>query len=276
MSEIVLIYGESGTGKSTAIETLPSDETFIISTLGKPLPFKGWKTKYTDENYYKTDNASCIINCLKTIANKKPKIKYIIIDDFQYLMCNEFMRRALEKSYDKFSEIGQNAWKVISEAQAIPGDLIVFFLSHSDTDQNGKVKMKTIGKMLDDKVCLEGMFTVVLNSQIVDGNYIFLTQNTGNTIAKSPKDMFKERLIPNDLMNVAEHIKKYANEDEEVINQEMVDDLKSKIEECKNTEELKLTSNLIKGLREEKKINKKERELLNIIYKKQTEKLLGL
>lgn len=101
-------------------------------------------------------------------------------------MANEFMKRSSEKGYEKFTEIGKHAWEIINESSFCRSDLNVFVMSHSDTDTNGKSKCKTIGKMLDDKICIEGMFTVVLFSMIVDNDYKFLTQNDGQSIAKKP------------------------------------------------------------------------------------------
>lgn len=224
MSTGILIIGESGTGKSTAIETLNPKETFIISILNKPLPFKGWRKKYTTidseknpkGNYYSIAKSDCVVKTMNYINMKMPHIKTIIIDDFQYIMSNEFMDRALEKGYDKFSEIGKHAWDVITTALMLRLNLNVIFLSHSDTDDSGKIKCKTIGKLLDEKVCVEGMFTIVFNSIIKDGQYGFLTQNLGNNIAKSPKGMFEDVFIPNDLQFVVDQINAYYDEDIEM------------------------------------------------------------
>ena len=221
MSTIVLVYGESGTGKSTSIKPLPENETYIINVLGKPLPFKGWKNKYREEkvkeknkNLLVTDDAATICKCLLTISKEKPEIKHIIIDDFQYIMCNEFMRRALEKGYEKFSQIGQSAWNIIMQASSLRSDLKIFFLTHSDTDMTGKTKVKTIGKMLEDKVCIEGMFTMVFYSTKIDDKYVFLTQTQDNISAKTPHEMFSDKFIDNDLMSISNKIDLYDKEDD--------------------------------------------------------------
>ena len=218
MSNCILVIGESGSGKSTSIRTLNPEETLIINVLDKPLPFKGYKNKYkklTEEgakgNYYATDNFSKLMSCIK-IANGRKGIKNIIIDDYQYMLCNEFMRRAMEKGFDKFSEIAQHAWAIINALTQCREDLFCFVLSHSDADSSGKMKCKTIGKMLDDKVTLEGMFTVVLHTQIIDGQYKFLTQNNGTHIAKSPMGMFDSQYIDNDLLLVKNKINDYSEE----------------------------------------------------------------
>lgn len=219
MANITLIIGESGTGKSTSIRTLDPKETFIINVLDKPLPFKGGKKNYVAKvNYSATDNYEKILACIRYINTKMPEIKNIIIDDFQYILANEFMRRARENGYGKFTEIAQHAWSVISESASCRDDLYFFFLSHSDTDQFGKSRCKTIGKMLDDKVCVEGMFTVVLHSMVEDGQYMFLTQNNGQYLAKSPMGLFPTLLIDNNLEEIKEAMLAYYN-DEEIKNE---------------------------------------------------------
>ncbi len=212
MSNTILIMGEPGTGKSRSIKNLDEKETYLINVLNKPLPFKGSKTKYIageQGNYYSNDNARAIIETIRKINKERPDIKNVIIDDFQYIMGNEFMRRGMEKSYDKFTEIGMQGWYVIMECvNSIRDDLFFFIISHTDTDAQGKTKMKVIGKMLDDKISLDGIFTVILQSTVIDGQYKFLTQNNGLSIAKSPEDMF-DKLIDNDLAYVKQRIGAY-------------------------------------------------------------------
>lgn len=224
MSNITLIIGESGTGKSTSIRTLDPKETFVINVLDKPLPFKGAKKNYiaaTQEhpngNYSATDNYEKIISQIRYINQKRPDIKNIIIDDWQYIMANEFMRRAKEIGYGKFTEIAQHAWSVIAEANNSRDDLFFFFLSHSDTDQFGKARCKTIGKMLDDKITIEGMFTVVLHAIVDDNQYKFLTQVNGSYLAKSPMGMFDNLMIPNDLGEIKKKMLEYYHGEGELI-----------------------------------------------------------
>ena len=136
--------------------------------------------------------------------------KVIVIDDTQYLMCNEFMRRATEKGYDKFTEIAQNFWSlVVQEVNNLPSDTIVYLLCHTATDENGVEKMKTIGKLVDEKITPEGLFTIVLKTAVSDGNYAFVTQNNGKDTVKSPEDMFTTYAINNDLKYVDEKIRNY-------------------------------------------------------------------
>lgn len=217
MSTPVLIIGESGSGKSRSVVTLNPQETFVIASLAKDMPFRGWRKKYTTlskdgGNYFVTDNYEAIEKTLKYVDEKRPEVKTIVIDDFQYLMANEFMRRSGERGYDKFTEIGEHAWRLVFNARLLRQDLIVIFLSHSDTDDKGKTKVKTIGKLLDDKITVEGMFSIVLNTFVEDGKYYFETQTNGSNTTKSPEEMFSERRIPNDLNLVVQSIHKYNTE----------------------------------------------------------------
>lgn len=217
MATLIMILGESGTGKSTSIENLDSQETFIIQVVDKPLPFRGFKSKYPlrnkenpTGNRFISDRADKIIRILDTL-NKEQKIKNVIIDDSQYIMANEFMRRAKEKSYEKFTEIGQNFYALIDKANELREDMNIIFLHHKEISEAGISKAKTIGKLLDDKIGLEGRFSIVLTTEIEDGNYYFRTQNNGSDTCKSPKGMFADLRIPNDLDFVIKKIDEYFN-----------------------------------------------------------------
>ncbi len=221
MSNTMLIIGESGTGKSTSIRNLNPKETFIINIFNKPLPFKGYKAKYKsivdwddkEGNYFSTNDHSKIIKMLRIIDKQRPEIKNIIIDDFQYIMCSEFMNRVKERGYDKFSEIAQHAYNIIEALPTLREDLNCFVLSHSELNEAGKMKAKTIGKLIDDKVVLEGLFTTVLQTEISESGYRFLTQGDGKHIAKSPMGMFEDRYIANDLQYVVEKMNHYYQGD---------------------------------------------------------------
>lgn len=214
MSNLILILGQSGTGKSTSIRNMDSKDTFIIQTVNKPLPFKGFKKNYPimdkDGNGKRlvTDNYDKIIGCLKYLNNNKD-IKNIIIDDFQYVISNEFMLRAKEKGFDKFTEMAQHYYVIIDVASRLREDLNIFFLSHNEQKEDGTSKVKTIGKLLDEKITIEGLFTIVLNTVIQDNKYYFQTQNNGFNTTKSPLGMFDEQLIENDLKLVTEKINEY-------------------------------------------------------------------
>lgn len=220
MSNTVLIIGESGSGKSTSIRNLDPSTTFIINVLDKPLPFKGARKQYIScnkenpqGNYASSDDSLVIKKLIMAINERRQEIKTIIIDDFNYVLTNEFMRQALVKGYEKFSLLGQNAWSIINELNKTRSDLDCFLISHSQFDDHGKSKPKTIGKMIDDKVCLEGMVTICLHSLIIDGQYKFLTQNDGSHTSKSPFGMFENKLIDNDLLYVKDKIHQYLDED---------------------------------------------------------------
>lgn len=203
MAKKVLIIGESGTGKSASLRNFDASEVLVINVAGKDLPFRssGWEIVSTD-NYRTVKQAM-------TKTNKK----VIVIDDVQYLMANEFMRRASEKGFDKFTEIGQNYWDLQQAINALPNDVIVYELSHLDRDQNGNEKVKTIGKLLDEKITVEGMFTIVLKTTVNDGKYQFQTQNSGHDTCKSPIGLFKDMFIDNDLKAVDTAVREYYGDE---------------------------------------------------------------
>lgn len=194
----VLVLGESGTGKSTSLRNFKPEDLKVINVANKPLPFKN---KFESVS---TDNYSKIIAELK--LNKK---KVVVIDDAQYLMANEFMRRATERGFDKFTEIAQNFWTLVNSVKDLPNDVVVYFMAHIERDANGNEKIKTIGKLLDEKITVEGMFTIVLKTNVTDGVYSFLTQNNGHDTVKSPLGMFPTYAIDNDLKYVDEKIRNY-------------------------------------------------------------------
>ena len=196
----VFILGHSGTGKSTSLRNFKSNEILHINVMSKPLPFKGrFAETYNGDNY--TEIAKAI---------NKTKCKSIVIDDAQYLMANEFMRRSSEVGYQKFTDIANNFWTLItSVTDDLPFDVIVYFLMHTDMDDNGNEKAKTIGKLLDEKICIEGMSSIVLKTAVKDGVYSFLTQNNGHDTVKSPLGMFPTYEIENDLKKVDTAIREY-------------------------------------------------------------------
>lgn len=195
----VMILGESGTGKSASLRNFSQDEIGVINVCGKPLPFRN---QIKD---LKTDNYMAIEKALKASSKKAA-----VIDDCQYLMANEYMRQAKVTGYQKFTDIAQNFWTLVQVViRELPDDVIVYFLGHIERDQNGNEKFKTIGKMLDEKITVEGMFTVVLKTCIQDGRYLFSTRNSGNDTVKSPIGLFDEPYIDNDLKAVDTAIREY-------------------------------------------------------------------
>lgn len=202
MGVLVFILGRSGTGKSYSMRNFEKGEIGVINVQGKILPFKG-SGSWDIEN---TDNSADIVNAIERMAKKH---KSIAVDDFQYVMANEFMRRATERGYDKFTEIARHAWDIANTVRSLPQDVIVYVLCHTDTDADGFEKLKTIGKLLDEKIVLEGMSTIVLKTAVSDGQYMFLTQNSGKDTVKSPAGMFPAYAIDNDLKYVDEKIRNY-------------------------------------------------------------------
>jgi adenylate kinase family enzyme len=220
MSQAIAIVGPSGSGKSTSIRTLDPKETYIINVANKALPFQGWKGKYNKENKNITTaiKGEDVLNIVKLISEKASHIKYIVIDDAQYVLADEFMRKANEKGYDKFTSMAKHLYDLISPSThaSLREDLYVFFLFHDDKGEDNTRRIKSIGKLLNEKITIEGLFTIVLFTDVEhdakSGNkYYFVTQTDGNTTAKSPAGMFSERLIPNDLQFVVNSITKYEN-----------------------------------------------------------------
>lgn len=206
MAEAVLIYGKSGTGKSTSLENFGEKEIYLINVIGKRLPFKK-KFVYTTV----TDDAEKI---KRAMAKVPDSVKTIVIDDAGYLMTNQFMLghsgdKSGGNTFDLFNRIADSFWSLISYIKALPEDKVVYLTMHEDTNDFGEKRLRTIGKLLNEKVCIEGMCSVVLRSETMGGKYCFVTQNEGNDISKSPKGMFSDIRIPNDLKAVDTAIREY-------------------------------------------------------------------
>ena len=193
----VLILGESGSGKSTSLRNFEPEEIGIFNVAGKPLPFR--------KKLKKVDNAG-YPNIMASLAN--PKLKTYVIDDSQYLMAFEMFDRAKEMGYGKYTDIAVNFRNLVSRIIAMPEDIIIYFLHHTETTDSGKIKAKTSGKMLDNQLTLEGLFSIVLLARTDGQRYYFETQSDGYSTAKSPMDMF-EREIDNDLKMVDTTIREY-------------------------------------------------------------------
>jgi hypothetical protein len=219
MNNSILILGDSGTGKSSAIRTLPPAETFIINIVGKALPFRGSAKNYTrlstdglTGNFYCSDNADTIKRVINMVNVKRPEIKYLVIDDAGYICMNAFMKRALQKGYDRFSEIASEFNTAIELTNQLRDDLFCFVTMHIETDKQGKTKPKTIGNMIDQYICIEGKFSYILHTMVIENSYKFLTGNDGTHMAKSSMDCLP-KFIDNDLMLVVNKINEYNNED---------------------------------------------------------------
>lgn len=195
----VLILGESGSGKSTSLRHFRPDEYMLLNVAGKPLPFRG-KPKYII-------NKPDYLMMSKAISNSPAKA--VVIDDSQYAMAFEFFDHAKETGYQKFTNLALNFKNLIDDVTKFaPDDVIVYFLHHTETTNEGRVKAKTIGKMLDEKLTLEGLFSIVLMCKTDGQRHYFETQSDGQTTAKSPMGMF-EREIDNDLKFVDQAIREY-------------------------------------------------------------------
>ena len=225
MAQEILIIGQSGTGKTTSIRNLNPKETAIINPAGKALPIKGFKSKYPvyskenqTGNLFNVDDSKSIIQILEYLNEKRPEIKNIIIDDGNYIMALEYFRKANEKGFDKFTSIATGYANIIMTGKNLRNDInfIMFMHPETDTDALGNkiVKSKTVGKLIDNQLLIEGFFSIVLYTKVIkdekDGfKYVFVTQNDGSNTGKSPMGMFKDLEIDNDLKYVIEKIEEF-------------------------------------------------------------------
>ena len=225
-AETIAIVGESGSGKSTSLRHLNPETTFIISTTGKPLPFRAWKKKYipikiegknVSGNYYVSSKWDQILKILQIIDKMMPHIKQVIIDDFQYVLSYEFVDRATEVGYTKFSELAQHAMEILRYSEKMREDCKMIFLTHSENvgdNVNPKYVIKTVGKLLSEKVTLEGLFTYIFFTKVNEGDsgrmeYKLITNNDGSCVAKTSLGMFEDLEIDNDLDEIIKVIDAY-------------------------------------------------------------------
>ena len=196
----VLIAGKSSSGKTYSIKNFDPAEVGIFSVEKGRLPFKG-DFKVKKRATYRDINS----------IFKEPKLKKYVVDDSQYLLVNELFDRAKETGYQKYTDMAVNFRNLIHNVNyLLPDDVIVYFLHHTETDPNtGEVKAKTVGKMIDQYLTLEGCFDIVLFAEAVSEGHHFITQSDGYTTAKSPEGMFPGIKIPNDLKAVDEAIRAY-------------------------------------------------------------------
>lgn len=230
MAQVVLILGQSGTGKSASLRNFNKDEVLVINCAGKPLPFKN-KFECVKPAYNTMYN-----DIVKTMDNTKKKV--IVVDDTQYIMSFQYMRRIQEKGWEKWNDIQGDFFNVIKHAEELPDDVIVYFLSHLERNDDGYEKIKTMGKMLDEKITIEGLFTIVLKTIVKDGTYNFVTQNSGMDTVKSPIGMFDSYAIDNDLKYVDTKIRNYY----EIGNYVSDEEVAKLDEEARNTEVEKPTT----------------------------------
>jgi hypothetical protein len=215
MAIVTSIVGKSGSGKSHSYQTLKNkDEVFIIRPSKKPFPFKGgifsaWNKETKKGHYVYTDDAGFVIAAMKKMTEENGK-KIIIIEDSTFIMTNYFMQTALETGYTKFTVNALNYFNIIKAAEDLGEDVRVYLINHIEDGSDGYQKVKTIGKLLDDKIDIPSLLTVVLSASVVDGKHVFQTNKRSNMdIAKSPVGMFEKEYIPNDLQVVDDAIKEY-------------------------------------------------------------------
>jgi hypothetical protein len=221
-SKLIGIVGQTGTGKSTSIKHLNPKETYIINVAKKELPFKGSEKLYNAEakNYKEVDDANEITRLLRTISDKAPHIKNIIIEDSNYIMGFNMLARATEVGFTKFTIMAKDMVELFREARRLRDDLKVFYFTHPETIEDGGeiigYKIKTAGKLIDNQIVLEGLLTVCLYTFVEeskDGSatYNFVTNRYKKYPAKSPDGMFAEIKIPNNLQEVVNAIDEYYN-----------------------------------------------------------------
>lgn len=213
MSKVICIAGESGSGKTTSMEKLNPKETYYIDCDKKGLSWKGWRKQYNSEkkNYFATDFPNDVEKIIKGINDKRPEIKYIVIDTLNGIMIGDEMRRAKEKGYDKWVDLAASVWNIVDNAYNYRDDLTLIFICHTQTERTDDgfsfTRIKTSGKKLD-KISLESKFTTVLIAKAIDGKYVFETKANKST-AKTPKGAFQDDVIPNDITLVINALKDY-------------------------------------------------------------------
>lgn len=204
MAVPVLIIGKSGSGKSTSMRNCSGNSDWnLIRVLNKPLPFKGKIDGWSTDEYRQ------VMKCLAA-----SKAKNIVLDDAGYLITNHFMRRHSSAGsgngvFTLYNNIGDYFWQLIQFIVKLPKDKIVYVIMHEDKNDFGDIKPKTIGKLIDEKVCLEGMFTIVLRCIEESGKHYFVTQASDGAVSKSPIGMFDNLTIDNDLLLVEKAIREY-------------------------------------------------------------------
>lgn len=202
MAQKILIMGESGTGKSTSMRNCDPATTAVVNPVGKPLPFKG---KFTMLNGEVESRKICKFMKEQVAAGKK----LIVVDDFQYILSVPYMNRIKENGWDKWNDFGANYFEIIEVCKELPDDVVVVYMTHTETLENGVTTIKLIGKLLREKITIEGLFTVVLRTGVNEARYYFYTQNSGKDTVKSPIGMFPVYAIENDLSYVVDKIRNY-------------------------------------------------------------------
>lgn len=202
MAQKVLIMGESGTGKSTSLRNCDPETTAVVNPVGKPLPFKNHFEMLNNET-----DARKIVKYMKEQCAAGKKL--LVVDDFQYILAVPYMNRIKETGWDKYNDFGANYFEIIDCCKDLPDDVVVVYMTHLETLDNGLTTVKLIGKLLREKITIEGLFTVVLRTGVNEAKYYFYTQNSGKDTVKSPLGMFPAYAIENDLNYVVDKIRNY-------------------------------------------------------------------
>lgn len=211
MAEFILIYGKSGSGKTRSLCNFGEDEIFYVNVTGKRPPFR---------KKFKYEFKSADVEMIKKGLSKMP-CKTAVIDDSTYIMTNRFMAghskpKQGSSSFDLYNDIADEFFGLLNYIKTqLPDDVLVFVIMHEEANDYGDVKLRTIGKLLDQKVCIEGLATIVLRCVTQEKEHYFLTRTDGSDITKSPEGMFEDEKIPNDLKAVADTVRAYYNETEE-------------------------------------------------------------
>lgn len=213
MSKTICIMGESGSGKTTSMRTLPPGQTFYFDCDKKGLSWKGWRGQYnaSNKNYKATSEAKYIEAAMFGISEKSPQIKFIIVDTINGIMVDDEFSRMHEKGYDKWQDLAASVYELVNKANTLRDDLTIIFTAHTQTEMNDAgymfTRIKTSGKKLE-KIVLESKFTTVLLAKANNGKYVFETR-ANNSTAKTPLNSFESDEVPNDIMIVINALKDY-------------------------------------------------------------------
>lgn len=285
MAQKVLIMGESGTGKSTSLRNCDPATTAVINPVGKPLPFKNHFEMLNNET-----DARKIVKYMKEQCTAGKKL--LVVDDFQYILAVPYMNRIKETGWDKYNDFGANYFEIIDCCKDLPDDVVVVYMTHLETLDNGLTTVKLIGKLLREKITIEGLFTVVLRTGVNEAKYYFYTQNSGKDTVKSPLGMFTAYAIDNDLNYVVDKIRNYyelgdykSDDEMNAADQAVASDLENLTAKAEEQEVKKLNlqhqqMHRKKRLEEHVRVGQKFRQTMNrrllIIWMKLTRLLIRL
>lgn len=198
MGASILILGESGSGKSSSLRNMPKGAVGVFNVAGKPLPFRGGMDAVSTKKYSYIE---------RTLAANQRRC--YVVDDANYLMAFDNFARASESGYQKFTDFAVNFERLLECANGTDADTTVYFMMHPERDERGRIKPKTIGRMLDEKLCVEGMFPIVLEAVNDEAGYSFVTGGAPNSPVKAPMGMFETDRIDNDLALVDAAVRDY-------------------------------------------------------------------